>query len=150
MHVVSKSCPSSQPFLRTTHLPAAQGVIMYLPQCSMPRFHARWIHYSPWTQPPTLSVALAHLVGELLQDSPGLTHSLLSRSTCPVRHAGTLDGYARHLSIPSLSFEVFQLVSPPLPSLYLQVEASFHPSRYFSKVSERRGYKPKHASSVFD
>lgn len=68
----------------------------------------------------------------------------LSHKTC--RHSGWLYNF----SIPFLSFEIFQLVSLLLPSLFLQVEASFYASRYFSEVFERRGYKPKHSSSVFD
>lgn len=101
------------------------------------------------TQLPTLSATPAPLADELLQDSPGPAHSVLLDSTRPIRHASFPYGYARHLSIPFLSFEIFQLMSPLLSSLYLQVEGSFYPSRYFSKVSERRGYKPEHSFSVF-
>lgn len=108
-----------------------------------------WMDCSSRTQQPTLSATPAPLADELLQDSPGPAHSVLLDSTRPIRHASITYGYARHLSIPFLSFEIFQLMSPLLPSLYLQVEGSFYPSRYFSKASERRGYKPEHSFFFF-
>lgn len=139
MHAVSKSCPSFQPFLRITPLPAAHGRPCIC-QCSC-----------GWTAPHGLSCPRSQLywLPLLLQDSPGPAHSVLFNSTRPIRHASIPYGYARHLSIPFLSFEIFQLVSPLLPSLYLQVEGSFYPSRYSSEVSVRRGDKPKHSFFVF-
>ena len=107
-----------------------------------------WMDCSSQTQLPTFSATPAPLADELLQDSPGPAHSVLLDSTPPLRHANILYGYARHLSIPFLSFEIFQLLSLLLPSLYLQVEGSFYLSR-FSKVSERQGYRSKHSFSVF-
>lgn len=86
---------------------------------SLPVF--MWMDCSSRIQLPTLSAILAPLADELLQDSPGPAHSVLFNSTRPIRHASIPYGYARHLSIRFLSFEIFQSVSPLLPSLYLQL-----------------------------
>lgn len=97
---------------------------------------------------PTLSAALDSLPDERLQDSPEPPHSFLLGSTCSTRHVAFRTVMQDPLSIPFLSFEIFQLVTPSLTLFVLASKSLLLSFRYFSKISERRGCRPER-SSVF-